>query len=264
MYTKSDHTFVICAYKDNPYLEQTMISVTTQTVQSRVMLSTSTPSDYIENLCKKYDIEYVINPNGKGAGNDWNYGYDHAKTKLVTIVHQDDFYEKDYLKEVLEYANNTDELLIGFTDYYELRNGQKVSDLKLLKIKRVMNYLFKFSYFKKVKWYRKRMLAFGDCISCPTVVLNKEKLGNSIFDTSMKNSCDYITWVNIAFMEGQFFYIPKLLVGHRIYEESATTRNIADNSRRNEDLEIMCKLWPSFIAKIIHKIYIKSEDSNQL
>ena len=43
-----------------------------------------------------------------------------------------------------------------------------------------------------------------------------------------------------------------------------TTRNIADNSRRNEDLEIMCKLWPSFIAKIIHKLYIKSEDSNQL
>ena len=101
MYTKSDHTFVICAYKDNPYLEQTMISVTTQTVQSHVMLSTSTPSDYIENLCKKYDIEYVINPNGKGAGNDWNYGYDHAKTKLVTIVHQDDFYEKERQKEML-------------------------------------------------------------------------------------------------------------------------------------------------------------------
>ena len=127
-----------------------------------------------------------------------------------------------------------------------------------------MNYLFKYNYFKKAKWYRKRILAFGDCISCPTVVLNKEKLGNDIFDTTMKNSCDYITWVNIAFKDGDFVYVPKILVGHRIYEESATTKNIADNSRTREDLKIMKMLWPKPIAKLIHRYYIKSEESNNL
>ena len=264
MYQASDHTFVIVAYKDNPYLEETMLSVINQSTKSNILLSTSTPSPYIENLCNKYNIRYVINPNGKGAGSDWNYGYNHAKTKLVTIVHQDDIYEKDYLKEVLNYCNKVNNLLIGFTDYYELRDSKKISDLKILKIKRVMNYLFKYNYFKKAKWYRKRILAFGDCISCPTVVLNKEKLGNDIFDTTMKNSCDYITWVNIAFKEGDFVYVPKILVGHRIYEESATTKNIADNSRTREDLKIMEMLWPKPIAKLIHRYYIKSEDSNNL
>lgn len=264
MYSAKDHTFVIVAYKDNPYLESTILSVKNQSVKSHVMLSTSTPSAYIENLCRKYDVEYIINPVSRGAGCDWNYGYNHAKTSLVTIVHQDDIYEQDYLKEILAYANKTKNLLIGFTDYYELRDNQKVSDLKILKVKRVMNYLFRFNYFKKAKWYRKRMLALGDCISCPTVVLNKDMLGEDIFDMTMKNSCDYLTWVNISFMDGEFFYVPKLLVGHRIYEESATTRNIADNSRRNEDLEIMCMLWPKFIAKYIHRAYIKSEKSNEL
>jgi hypothetical protein len=39
-------------------------------------------------------------------------------------------------------------------------------------------------------------------------------------------------------------YIPEILMGHRISEDSATTRNLANNIRQKEDLEIFEEFWP--------------------
>lgn len=54
------HTFVICAYKESPYLEACIRSLKKQTVASAICLATSTPSDYLKNICEKYDIAYDV------------------------------------------------------------------------------------------------------------------------------------------------------------------------------------------------------------
>ena len=89
-------------------------------------------------------------------------------------------------------------------------------------------------------------------------------MGESIFDTTYKNSCDYKTWVDLAEKTGGFVYIPKRLLLHRIYAESATTLNLSENIRKKEDLEILSILWPKQIATVINNVYALSEKSNKI
>lgn len=264
-YTASDHTFVICAYKSNPYLGETIESLLGQTVKSRVMLSTSTPNDYLWDTCSRYGIEMVINSRPHLAGDDWNYGYDAAGTPLVTIAHQDDYYVPEFLEKTLAVLNQYgDEVQIVFTDYFEMRNGEYVVDSPLLRIKRIMNAPFRSAAFNGRKIVKRRILSLGCPICCPSVTFVARNVGDHPFDIVYKNSCDYKTWVDLASRNGRFVYIPEKLMGHRIYAESATTLNLSENIRKAEDREILSMLWPKFIARAINSIYAQSEKSNVL
>lgn len=264
MYTNKDHSFVICAYKENPHLEETILSLINQTIKSNIFISTSTVNDHIINLCKKYNIQLFINDNPKNAGADWNWAYNNAPTKLVTIAHQDDIYENTFLEETLKRIENENEFIITFTNYYEIKFGKKVEHNLLLNIKHIMNYLMSINKIDKLKFIRRRSLAFGCAICCPTVTFNKDKCGDSIFDINYVNSCDYKTWCDLAEIDGKFIYIKKKLLGHRIYAESATSKNLGENIRKKEDLEILSQYWPNCIAKIINNIYAISEKSNKV
>lgn len=266
MFTESNHTFVVCAYKENPFLESTVKALIGQTVLGKIIISTSTPNDHIRSVAEKFDIPIVVNPHPHLAGDDWNYGYDQVETALVTMAHQDDIYEPTYLETILKAANeySSGELSIVFTDYYEMREGENVGKNTLLGIKRIMNAPLKSKKFNGSVFVKKRILAFGDSICCPAVTFNKSFLGESIFDTTYKNSCDYKTLVDLACRPGRFIYIPELLVGHRIYAESATSLNLAENIRKKEDAEIFETLWPKPVAHLVNTVYALSEKSNEL
>lgn len=266
MFTAQDHTFVVCAYKENPYIGETIASLLAQSLSTNVILSTSTPNEYLKDICEKYSIQMVVNPNPHLAGDDWNFGYDAAKTPLVTMAHQDDYYDPTFLERMLDGINSydEDEVLIGFTDYFEMRDGRRVDSNTLLKIKRFMNAPLANRFFNGSKFVKKRILAFGDPICCPAVTLVKPKLGLSPFDTTYKNSCDYKTWVDFASRDGRFVYVNQPLVGHRIYPESATSLNLGEDIRKGEDLEILSTLWPRPIAKLVNSVYALSEKSNAL
>ena len=263
MYTNNDHIFTICAYKESPYLEECIKSLETQTVEANIIIETSTPNDYINNLASKYNIEVIVNKDG-GLAKDWNYAYDNVNKKLVTIAHQDDIYEPNYLENILEYANNSINPIIIFTDYYEIRNNEKVSKNLNLNIKRIMNRPYLKQKNQLNKKVRQRILSFGDSISCPTVTLVKEACGKSPYNTDFKCSVDYKTWSELSNKEGSFVYVPKLLMGHRIYRESTTTKSLENNIRQTEDASIMALYWPKPIAKFLYKIYSNSEKSNNI
>ena len=260
-FSEKDHTFVICAYKENPMLEKTIKSLLAQSKKSNLIVSTSTPNSYIQNICKKYQLPLKINEGESSIAKDLTFGYGQADTALVTIAHQDDIYESNFLEEVLKKAN--EQMLICFTDYYEIRNNHAIKNNYLLNIKRMMQIPLRISYFRKVKWIRKTILRFGNPICCPSVTLNKRLLGNHIFDTKYKNSCDYKTWVKIADKKGEYIYIAKCLMGHRIWQGSTTSYNIDNKIREKEDLEIMETLWPKSIARGINRLYQLGEKSNK-
>lgn len=266
MFSPEDHTFVVCAYKENPFLESTIQSIMDQNVLGNVLVSTSTPNPHIEGIAAKYDIPLHVNPDPKGAGSDWNYGYNKSQTKLVTMAHQDDIYDSSYLESILEAADKYDssEISLIFTGYYEIRDGEHVDSNKLLKIKEIMNSPFRYKAFNGSRLVKRRVLGFGDCICCPAVTYAKCNLGKSVFDTRYKNSCDYKTFVDLAGKRGRFIYVPQKVMGHRIYEESATSLNLAENIRKKEDEEILATLWPAPIARCINAVYAKSEKSNDL
>ena len=51
-----NHTFAICAYKESRYLEKCIISLLKQNVKSNIIMATSTPNEYIEQMAEKYHI----------------------------------------------------------------------------------------------------------------------------------------------------------------------------------------------------------------
>ena len=137
---KEEHIFAICAYKESAYLEACIQSLKRQTRKSKIILATSTPNTYIENLCSKYQIPMYVNKGEKGITQDWNFAYQCADSRYVTIAHQDDVYLPDYWEKVYNHIKRAKKPLIAFGDYGELRNKKNhaasaaYSEILVLKI----------------------------------------------------------------------------------------------------------------------------------
>lgn len=264
MYTANDHTFVICAYGISEYLEECIQSLNNQNIKSKIIMVTSTPSEYINILAGKYHIPIYINYKQEGIAADWNYAYKQAQTKLVTIAHQDDIYCKEYTENVLRRINEHSKPLIAFTDYSELRDGKVVGQNRLLKVKRILLSPLKIKVFAKSRFIRRRILSFGSAICCPSVTMVKENLPEVIFHSGMKSNIDWEAWEILSRLKGDFIYCSKPLMCHRIHEESTTTQIINGGVRKEEDLIMFNKFWPSPMAKLIEKLYINGEKSNKM
>ena len=252
-----NHTFVICAYGDSRYLEECIQSLVNQSLKTDIILYTSTPSNYIEGLCEKYDIP-VFSSVGGGIGKDWNNALSFVQTQYATIVHQDDIYLTDYAKNVL--SSVAGDMLIAYSDYQELKDGNIIPLTSNLKIKHLM--LRTMAMFPKWKFWRNRVLAFGNPISCPAVTYNLKKLNDFKFNEEMKVSLDWFAWYQIAQKNGSFIFVDESLMYHRIHEESETTNSIENNIRTKEDYEMYLLFWPKFIASLLLKYYKKSQDTN--
>lgn len=260
----NEHTFAICAYKESPYLEECIKSLKNQSVKSNILIVTSTPNSYIKNIAEKYKISYFINQGEGGITQDWNYAYLCADSDYITIAHQDDVYDRTYLEIVLKAIKQARHPLIFFSDYYEIRDGKKIKKNKLLKIKRIMLLPMRVKLFQNSKWIRRRILSFGSPICCPSVTYVKKNLPKVVFENHYRACEDWEAWEKISKMKGEFLYCKKMLMGHRIHEESETTAAIGDNKRSVEEYEMFCKFWPPQIAKMIFKFYSKGQNSNQL
>lgn len=258
------HTFAICAYKESAYLEECIQSLLAQELQSDIILATSTPNEYIRNIARKYHISLYINEGESGITQDWNFALSKVKTRYATIAHQDDVYEKSYSREILDRMQKSKKPLIAFSDYGELRNGEKTTDVQMLKIKRLMLIPMRPRLLKGSRFIRRRVLSMGDPICCPAVTFCMDNLEQPIFQNGFRSCEDWEAWEKLSRLNGDFLYIPKPLMCHRIHEESATTAILGDNARVEENYIMYCKFWPKTIAKWINHFYTKSEESNQL
>ncbi|MGN8886879.1 glycosyltransferase [Blautia sp. HCP28S3_G10] len=260
----TEHTFVVCAYKESQYLEECINSLRNQSIKSNILIATSTPNDYIKGIADKYAIPYYINEGEGGITQDWNFAYSCADSKYITIAHQDDIYDRTYLETALKYMKNAKHPLIFFSDYYEIRDGEKVANNKLLKVKRIMLLPLRIKIFRSSVWVRRRILSLGSPICCPSVSFAVRNLPKVVFENHYRACEDWEAWEKISRKKGQFLYSKEKLMGHRIHEESETTAAIGDNKRSREEFEMFCKFWPSGIAKIIEKFYGTGQNSNQL
>ena len=132
------HNFVICAYKESPYLEECIRSLKNQTIQSPIKMVTSTPCVYIKTLAEKYNLPLYVNEGEGGIAQDWNFAMSQCDAKYITIAHQDDIYEPAYAEKIIGRLDQAERPLIAFSGYGELRNGQKIWASPLINIKKTM------------------------------------------------------------------------------------------------------------------------------
>lgn len=258
------HTFVVLAYKESDKLEECIKSVLNQSLKTNVVIATSTPNDYIDKYAKKYNLKVYVNDGKKGIGHDFDFASNCVKSDLVTIAHQDDIYDYDYAKEVVKAYKKYPKSTIIFTDYYEIRNNKKVYSNKNLKIKRILLFPLRSKFLSKFKFWKRWSIRFGNSICCPAVTYVQKNVSKEKFDIDMKSNIDWFAWEKISKLDGNFIYISKKLMGHRVSEESTTTSIINSGVRTNEDLEILKKFWPEKIAKKINKYYRNSEKNNKV
>ena len=257
--SKHEHTFAICAYKESPYLEECILSLKNQTIESKIIIATSTRNDFIEKIAEKYSIPVFSHEDG-GIGKDWNLALRNIKTKYGTIAHQDDIYKKDYAVKIMSAVS--DKSIIAFSGYKEMKDGKEIDDVLNLKIKKIL--LSPLKMFKGSKFVRNRVLSLGNPICCPAVTYSMDKLGDFQFDTDMKCCLDWEACHRLSKINGEFNYVKEPLMIHRIHDESETTNTILDNSRSDEEYIMFKKYWNKFFADFLMKHYVKAQDTNKV
>lgn len=257
----TEHTFVILAYKESPFLESCIQSILEQSCKSEVKIATTTRNSHINSLAKRYNLK-IVEGGHTNIGGDFDFAKNCADTELVTIAHQDDIYDSEYLRYIIEAYEKHKNASIVFTDYYEIRDKEKIYKNTNLNIKRVL--LLPLRLFKNAKWARRFALRFGDSICCPAVTFVTKNCPRKLFGSDFQCDVDWHAWEKLSRKNNPFVFIPRCLMGHRISNESTTTEIIKNGIRTQEDYEIFCRFWPKMIAKILTKLYRNSEKSNSL
>lgn len=259
------HTYVVLAYKESEYLDECIKSVLNQKYKSKVVIATSTPNEFINEIAVKYNLEVFVNPNpGKGIGYDFDFAISCGKTKLVTVAHQDDIYDYDYSYEIIKKYNKYPMSSIIFSDYYEVRNKEKVYKNLNLQIKRLLLKPIKINSLSKTKFGKRLILRFGNAISCPAVTFVKKNIfTEDIFKCDFVCDVDWYAWEKLSRSKGKFTFVNKCLMGHRVHDESTTTEIINEHIRTKEDMIMFTKFWPESISKLLNKLYVKAEESNK-
>ena len=251
------HTFVILAHNESDDLEECIKSVLNQSVKSNVLIATSTPNDYIIDLASKYALGILVNEEESNKGRDYNFAINSSNTKLVTIAHQDDLYDRNYTKEILKCFKKNKDATIIFTDNYEIKNDTKIKKSKELFIKRIFLLPLKYSFFQKKKYFKLRALRRDKYICTSSITFNKKKINHDIFPTNLIYDNDWQGLVDLARINSKFVYLKEKLVGYRLINKEF---NIEKN---REDMDIRKNLYPKwYFEKIIMKKNTKKCFSN--
>lgn len=256
------HTFVVLAYKQSEHLEACLQSLINQTESSKILISTSTPSTWLEEIAAKYSVLKVVSPLEPGITNDWNFALASADTEYVTLAHQDDVFHEDYTKALQTAAQRHPENSIVFCDYAELTDERlRKNNLNLI-IKRILLLPMYIHPSLCHRWSKKFVLSFGNPVCCPSVTYHKSVIPQFQFSSDYSINLDWDAWLRIAEMQGTFVYLRKNLFSHRIHRFSETSNGLKDNRRQNEDRAIFERLWAKPIAGLFSSIYALSYKSN--
>lgn len=256
------HTFALCAYRESPFLEECIRSLLAQTEKSEILVATSTPSPFLTEICERYSLPLFVNPGEGGISNDWTFAVSCVKTPFFTIAHQDDVYEPTYTEEVLTRLSHARRPILAFTDYFEIRRGERVYQNRLLRVKRFL--ALPIRLFPHSRFARRRALSLGNCICCPAVTYAREAFGDMAFDPAYAFVCDWDATERLSRLRGSFFFIRRPLMGHRIHEDSETSRLSASKRREEEEKELLGRFWPRPIARLLFRFYRHGADSNEL
>ncbi len=258
---KLSHTFVICAYKESEHLESCIKSLLKQSEKAEIKMVTSTDNAHIRGLAEKYSIPLSVRSGGSDICADWNFAYDNADTDWVTVAHQDDLYNEDYLAEMSRKLRKCPDAIAFVSDYIPIKNG-KIGPRDInSKLRRILRSPLKVDAFAGSRFWKRVILRFGNSICCPAVTYHKSVLGPSFFTSPLKYDIDWDTFYKIANMDGQFAYVDKPLTYYRVYDGATTKEWIVNHTRENEDIIMLNKFWPMWFVKILMVFYKKAYDT---
>jgi hypothetical protein len=249
-----DHIFVILAYGDSPFLGDCLASLAAQSLASRMVIATSTPSAFISRAAQGHGVPVMINPRRVDIAGDWNFGLGAARARYVTLAHQDDTYARDFLAETRAAFARHDGVLC-FTGYQEIddRGGPKSS--KVSKAKHLIEAVT-LGGRRVVRGPALRaFLSFGNPLPCSSVTFDMAKLAPFAFSRDFASNLDWDAWWRLMAAGETFLRAPERLVGRRHNPLTATARLLRDGTRGREDLVMFRRAWPRPLGDVIALAY---------
>ena len=248
MKVKDIHSFVILAYNESDDLEECIKSIKKQSVKSNVLIATSTKNDYIVELASQYGLGVMVNEEKSNKGNDYNFALEAVNTDLVTIVHQDDLYDRNYAKEIINFYKKNKDVSILFTDYYEIVGDKKLKKSKELFKKRFFIWPLKYRFFNKRKYFKRLSLKYHKAICTSSVTFVKKNIPRNLFPTDLIYNNDWSGLEKLSLDDKRFVLVPKKLVGYR--KDDIKKRN---DIQLKEDILMYKKFWNNYLVDWMFK-----------
>ncbi|WP_447940455.1 glycosyltransferase family 2 protein [Pseudoxanthomonas mexicana] len=249
------HAFAVPAHGQSPHLRECLASLRAQTVPSPVFISTSTPSPWLGALAAEFDATLVAHGPNRGIGHDWNQAMAAAPATWVTLAHQDDVYLPHFVAETMRCVERQPRADLVMTGYAELAHRRTWTWTPMLAVKRLLEeQAFLGREAVSHRRSKRRLLAFGCAIPCPTVTLRRDRaLG--LFREDLKVDLDWDAWLRLADGPGAFARVRRLCMLHRIHADSETSDGIRAGVRAREDRAMFERLWPAPIARMLARLY---------
>jgi glycosyltransferase involved in cell wall biosynthesis len=257
----TNHTFVVCAYKESPYLEECVSSLVEQSVATNILIATSTPCEYIQKIADRYGLPVYVRDGKSDIRDDWNFAYDLAETDWVTIAHQDDRYDRNYVKAFLKTVQQFEHPICFLTDYIPIKNGKIGPRDVNSKIRRFLRKPLKRKSLAGKRFWKRAVLSLGNTICCPAVTYNKSVLGASFFTSELKFNIDWDTFLKLADTDGAMAYVDKPLTFYRVHDGATSKEFIVNHTRELDDRAMFEKFWPKWMVRIIMLFYKKAYDT---
>lgn len=249
-------TFVVPAYGESPYLRECLNSLISQTIQTDIVIATSTPNKFIDTLAEEFASPIRFNAKGGSISLDWNFALNSGNSDLVVLAHQDDLYHPEFAGKCLSFFDRNPDCAFAFTDSAELIEGRLYKNHTRELVKKILR---KSSFLGKdvisnSSQYR-RLLGFGSPIPCPAVAYNRRVIKNFAFSDQYSLNLDWDAWSRLAVAGYKIGYIRGQLMTHRVHAESETQRGLADKRREREDYLLFSRYWPAPLASALLSIY---------
>jgi glycosyltransferase involved in cell wall biosynthesis len=250
-----DHVFVVPVYGDSPFLAGCLASLRAQWVPSAVVITTSTPSEFIASIARNADVEVIVNPERKGIAADWNFALSVADRRYATLAHQDDTYAPDFLAQTLTALAGDSGGVLCFTGYQEIDDLGGATSSRISRVKHLIE-LMTLGRSRAVRGRRLRAyLSFGNPLPCSSVTFDTKKLRGFRFSSDYASNLDWDAWWRLMEDGATFLRAPDRLVGRRHNDLTATAGLKRDGTRAVEDSIMFRRAWPRPIADIIAAVY---------
>ncbi len=251
----SPHAFVVMAHGDSPFLDGCLRSLRAQTAASAIVVTTSTPSVFIDRAAAAHDAPVLVNPRSEGIAADWNFAMSATQARRVTLAHQDDIYFPDFAARGLGLLDDHQDAVACFTGYDEVDDDGQVTASKLSFVKHLLELLTLGGHTVARGARLRAYLSLGNPLPCSSVTFDRDRIGDFRFADNLRSNLDWDAWLRLAEQGQALARAPERLVGRRHNALTATSRLIRDGVRQREDLLMFRRLWPSPLAEAIAFVY---------
>lgn len=250
-----DHTFIVPAYGESPFLRHCLRTLQAQTIASHILVTTSTPSLPLAGIAREFGLDVIVNPRHQSIGADWNFALDQAKTRFVTLAHQDDAYHPQFRARTRDLFARCPGATLTCTGYEEIGDDGKVRNSRIWLVKTLLVAAFA-GRREVVSGRRGRLLlSFGNPLSCSSVTFDRDRLAGLRFSETLASNLDWHAWLTLIERGDRLAITRDRLVQRRYNDATATSRLIADGRRQAEDLLMFEHLWPRPVARLLARLY---------